>query len=162
MESDYIVYCEDGSRSAIASYLLLKNGHTVSYLEGGISKYRQQGVKDGMNINEPDNEPVYAEQPMSPGGSDHKPGGQNPALDGTESMIQNLLSQQQSDSDQLSNVLRTVLNSVMKELEQALKEKVEAEIAKNIAEQKLQAFMQGNIVNLVPAGQGKTEPVYKI
>lgn len=157
--SSYIVYCENGSRSAIAAYLLLKSGYTVSWLEGGIIAYRQQSVMHSLDVNELDNKPGIAEQPGRMKNMDYNTGNLNSALDSTETMIQKLLSQQ-VDRDQLSNVLKTVLSSVMKELEQALKEKVEAEIARNIAEQKLQAFMQGQVVNLIqgnkPAKQGQT------
>lgn len=150
----YIVYCDNGSRSAIAAYLLLKNGYTVSNLEGGINKYQNQTVMDGLNIHELDNTPAYAERMRSKDGQQAN----DNAMDKTEIMIQNLLSQQ-SNSDHMSKVMKTVLMSVVKQLEQALKDKVEAEIARNIAEQKLQAFMQGQIVNLVPGGKGKLSTV---
>jgi len=153
-DTKYVVYCDNGSRSAIAAYLLLKNGYSVSHLDGGITKYRRENTMDELKACEMDKRPAYAKQPIKIKKEDNKLKNQSNNLDNTDILIKSLLSQQQN-GDQLSKILRTVLMSVMKQLEQALKEKVEAEIAKNIAEQKLEAFMHGQIVNLVPAGVGK-------
>ena len=157
-DSNYIVYCDNGSRSAIAAYLLLKHGYAVSYLRGGMSKYREENNMDEFKVCELDKELAYAKQPKRSRNEDNSLKNQSYHVESTDLLIQSLLSQQHN-GDQLSKVFRTVLMSVMKQLEQALKEKVEAEIAKNIAEQKLEAFMQGQILNLVPAGISKQAQV---
>ena len=61
----------------------------------------------------------------------------------------------QPDADQSASILKTLISSLVRQLEQALKEKVEAEVARNIAEQKLEAFRQGQIVNLIQGGAVK-------
>jgi len=129
---EYVVFCDDGSRSAVASFLLLNCGYSVSYLEGGMKnnfdsstlennsdKHQQNNNKDNFSIN--DN--ITAEYTCS-GKID------------SDSLVQALISNE-SDMDELSKSLSRVLASVFKQLEQALKEKAEAEIAREIAEQKL-------------------------
>lgn len=131
IESNYIVYCDNGSRSLIAAYLLTKQGYCVSYLQGGI-KNQHEDAGHEYNV---------AEQEV-PEYLDHQ--------GRAEKMIQDLL--HQPDNDQSSGVLKTLITSLVRQLEQALKEKVEAEVARNIAEQKLEAYTRGQIVNLVQGG----------
>ncbi len=129
---EYVVFCDDGSRSAVASFLLLNFGYSISYLEGGIKNIfddsalinnsdKQQQIKN--NRNNIINENAVTEYTVSG------------KLD-SESLLQALMSKE-SDMDELSKSLSKVLASVFKQLEQALKEKAEAEIARDIAEQKL-------------------------
>lgn len=138
-ESSYIVYCDNGSRSLIAAYLLLKQGYSVCHLQGGIIRHQPQHARYGYSVREEDVVPEY---------TDHQ--------GGTEKMLQDLL--RTPDSEQSYGALKTVITSLVRQLEQALKEKVEAEVARNLAEQKLEAFRQGHIVNLVKGGAGNQSP----
>ena len=162
MDASYIVYCENGSRSSIAAYLLLKHGYSVSYLQGGISKYQKEMASTAPTIRELDSAQQYAGRPPSPSGKE-KPPLAGDMSNSTEKMIESLsLLSSQGNGDQLAHVLRTVLTSVFKQLEQALRDKVEAEIAKNIAEQKLEAFMQGQVLNLMPVGNGTQSKIMNL
>ena len=136
IDSNYIVYCDNGARSLIAAYLLMKQGYSVSYLQGGIIEHLPQNVTQEYNLKEQDDEPDYI---------DHQ--------GKTEKMLQDLL--HLPGNEQSTGVLKTVITSLVQQLERALKDKVEAEVARNLAEQKLEAFMNGQIVNLVPGGTGK-------
>jgi rhodanese-related sulfurtransferase len=107
-ESNYIVFCDNGTRSAIATYILLYHGYTVSYLKDGINDHLEQPI-------------IESESPVVPD---------------TGVIAQDLLSQR-SDGEGLPKALSTVMANLYKQLEQALKGKAEAEIARNIAEQKL-------------------------
>ena len=131
---EYVVFCDDGSRSAVASFLLLNCDYSVSYLTGGMGnnfnnstlennsdkdKQQQNNNKDNDSINEK----------IVTGNIDTE------KID-SDSLVQSLMSKE-SDMDELSKSLSSVLASVFKQLEQALKEKTEAENARDIAEQKL-------------------------
>ncbi|MGR8920113.1 MAG: cyclic nucleotide-binding domain-containing protein [Gammaproteobacteria bacterium] len=39
----YIVYCDDGTKSAVAAFLLAERGFEVHYLDGGLAAYRGEG-----------------------------------------------------------------------------------------------------------------------
>jgi CRP-like cAMP-binding protein len=41
----YIVYCDDGSRSAVAAFLLAERGFNVHFLEGGLAAYSADGAE---------------------------------------------------------------------------------------------------------------------
>jgi len=123
-ESNYVVYCDNGTRSAIAAFLLVNNGYTVSYLQDGINEHMLSDKK--VQISEQNEQELQENKIVTESGS-------SVAAD-TEAVVQALLSQQ-SEMDELFKVLNTVLASVFKQLEQALKEKAEAEIAKNIVDQ---------------------------
>lgn len=163
MDASYIVYCENGSRSSIAAYLLLKHGYSVCYLQGGIMKYQKEMANTASLIRELDSAQQHAGQPALSSGEKEARQLHSNIPDSTEKMIRSLsLLSRQGDGDQLTKVLRTVLTSVFIQLEQALKDKVEAEIAKNIAEQKLEALTQGQIMNLVPAGTANQDQIFKL
>jgi len=138
-EIKYVVYCDNGSRSAIAAYLLISKGFMVSHLKGGINKYQQQINKDVPRVAEPVNQIEYAVQPVVFGRAPVESARHQKEPYGAEAIVQTILSRH-GDKDELSIALRTVICSVYKQLEQALKEKVEAEIARNIAEQKLESL----------------------
>ena len=138
-EIEYVIYCDNGSRSAIAAYLLISKGFMVSHLKGGINKYQQQINKDVPRVAEPVNQIEYAVQPVVFGGAPVESARHQKEPYGAEAIVQTILSRH-GDKDELSIALRTVICSVYKQLEQALKEKVEAEIARNIAEQKLESL----------------------
>ena len=162
MESEYIVYCDTGSRSAIAAYLLLGKGYTVSHLQGGIMQYLQQVNMREQKIAKPVTQSATGDQSVRSGGGDTAPARQHRELQGTTAIIESLLSRQ-CDNDQLSNALRTVLVTVFKQLDQALKGKTEAEIARNIAERKLAALQkQLKEVSLKTDFHGRPEPVYQV
>lgn len=163
LDSPYIVYCENGSRSSIAAYLLLKHGYSVCYLRGGILRYQKEMANTASMIKELDSARQYAGQVTSSPDGEKTPGTRTTMPDSTEQMIQSLSQlSQQGGGDQLTRVLRTVLTSVFNQLEQALKDKVEAELARNLAEQKLEAFMQGQVLNLVPAGTTNQNHLFKL
>ncbi len=148
----YVVYCDNGARSAIAAYLLLNDGFTVNYLSEGIAAHLEKPVVQS-DVSEPN--PVLKDIPSSEqienalsvnASADEI---ETSALAYTEGMVQSLMSQE-TDMDALSKALSTVLASLFKQLEQALSEKAQAEIAKNSAEQKMeimqnQAKLQASI-----------------
>jgi len=112
-ELDYIVYCDNGTRSAIATYILLNYGYTVSYLKDGIKE--------------------HLEKPIIEGGAS--------AATETEVIAQGSLSQQ-SDHKGLPKAINKIMTNLYNQLEEALKGKAEAEIARKIAEQKLDFFQK--------------------
>ena len=143
-EANYVVYCDNGARSAIAAYLLLNNGYTVSYLQEGINDHLEQPVTQSekneqkpsvkeVQISEQDKQELIANKDVAESKSS--------TLTDTEDIVQALLSQD-NDMDALSKALSTVMASLFKQLDQALKEKAEAEIARNIAEQKLEIMQE--------------------
>lgn len=143
-ESNYVVYCDNGTRSAIAAYLLLNNGYTVSYLQDGVNDHLEQPIieskineqkpsEKGTQISKQDEQELQVNKVVTESES-------SVSAD-TEALVQAILSQQ-SDMEELSKALSTVLENVFKSLEQALKEKAEAEIARNIIEQKLKIFQK--------------------
>ena len=107
-ESNYIVFCDNGTRSAIATYILLNYGYTVSYLKDGINKHMEQSIIESKSSVAPD----------------------------TETIAQDSLSKR-SGRKGLPKAINTIMTNLYKQLEEALKGKAEAEIARNIAEQKL-------------------------
>ena len=132
----YIIYCDNGARSAIAAYLLLENGYSVSYLQDGVFSY----VEKPKNITDK----TKLEFSQSTDGDDNKQEllGKDTAADvpvagsDADSIVKALL-EKQTDMDELSKALSTVVGNLFKQLEQALREKAEAEVARNIAEHKL-------------------------
>jgi len=143
-ESNYVVYCDNGTRSAIAAYLLLNNGYTVSYLQDGVNDHLEQPIieskineqkpsEKGTQISKQDEQELQVNKVVTESESS--------VSANTEALVQAILSQQ-SDMEELSKALSTVLSNVFKSLEQALKEKADAEIARNIIEQKLKIFQK--------------------
>ncbi len=49
LKKKYIVCCEDGSQSAIASFLLALRGFDAAFLEGGLNNYKEQAEK-GLDL----------------------------------------------------------------------------------------------------------------
>ena len=143
IESNYIVYCDNGARSLIAAYLLMKQGYSVSYLQGGLVNYKPQNTMHAYDVREQEAAPDYT--------SHHG---------NTEKMLLDLF--HQPDNEQSSGALKTIITSLIQQLEQALKDKVEAEVARSLAEQKLEAFMRGQVVNLVQCGSGKQPPALNL
>jgi CRP-like cAMP-binding protein len=142
-KKSYVVYCDNGARSAIAAYLLLNNGFRVSYLDAGIGKHLPKQLKKIKTtpkkplkkkvkaIKEVEQlEVLISDQDTSNSNNEAS------ALAYTQDIVQSLMTQE-TDMDELSKALSGVLSSLFKQLEQALNEKAQAEIAKNIAEQKL-------------------------
>ena len=144
-ESNYVVYCDNGARSAIAAYLLLNNGYTVSYLQDGINDHLEQPITESKkNEQKPsDKEGQISEQDEQQELQVNRvvTESESSVAADTEAMVQAILSQQ-SDMEALSKALSTVLANLFKNLEQALKEKAEAEIARNIVEQKLEILQK--------------------
>ncbi|MBT7951121.1 MAG: cyclic nucleotide-binding domain-containing protein [Gammaproteobacteria bacterium] len=143
-EKNYVVYCDNGARSAIAAYLLLNNGFVVSYLSEGIAEHLEKPVPQS---NLADITPLIkeikgdAQAALSSGSGNDDAKTDASALAYTEEIVQSLMSQE-TDMDELSKALSSVLASLFKQLEQALNDKAQAEIAKNIAEQKLEIMQK--------------------
>ncbi|MBF8269848.1 MAG: uncharacterized protein HW386_1557, partial [Gammaproteobacteria bacterium] len=115
-EIRYIVYCDNGSRSAIAAYLLVSKGYLVSHLKGGISRYQQQLRRELIGVAEPANQLEYSTQPMLSGANLVDPARHKKALNGVEAMVQTILSHH-SEKNELSIAISTVLSSVYRQLE---------------------------------------------
>ena len=137
----YIVCCDDGTRSAIAAFLLLEHGFDVNCIKTGIGDHLVRHTKKPgkfspatvsshqvNELHEPSrNEPAH-------------PDPENREYD-AEAMTKSLLSKR-SNVEDLSRALSEVLSNVYAQLEQALREKSEAEIAKQIAESKLENLLK--------------------
>jgi CRP-like cAMP-binding protein len=155
-KKSYVVYCDNGARSAIAAYLLLNNGFRVSYLEAGIGAHlpkQVQKIKTSPKIasKKPLNKPLKKKVTQHKGveqlevliSDQNTTNSEASALAYTQDIVQSLMTQE-TDMDELSKALSGVLSSLFKQLEQALNEKAQAEIAKNIAEQKLMIMQNHN------------------
>ena len=153
-EHEYVVYCDNGSRSAIAAYLMISKGYTISQLAGGLNKYKSQIEKETLKVADTPDQVEYSNQPLTIGRWPGNTKNLSELPNGAESLLHTILSRQH-DKDELSIVLRTVLSNIFNQLEKALKDKVEAEIARNIAEQKLELMemhgfkKSGDVIPLV-------------
>jgi CRP-like cAMP-binding protein len=138
-ENNYVVYCDNGARSAIAAYLLLNNGFIVSYLSNGITEHLEKPVlQNNIEQHKPLIKDIQDSEQQQLLITDEDEGkSETSELDYTREMVQSLMSQE-TDMDVLSKALSTVLAGLFKQLEQALNDKAQAEIARNIAEQKLE------------------------
>jgi CRP-like cAMP-binding protein len=133
--SEYVVYCDDGSKSSIAAYLLISRGFTVRHLQGGIMKRQEHGSMP-EEISDTGGQSSYAS-------SEYKIAGVSTAgnheLHTIETLIGKLFSRQ-IEKDELTTALSAVLTSVFKQLEKAYAEKNEAEVARFRAEHELEAL----------------------
>ena len=143
---EYIVYCDNGARSAIEAFLLMERGFNVSYLEGGIER-----------PSAPDNE---GKEPDTEGDEVEKKGLANKPEKDLQSDILSInttqiISEQvdilskfnlsnDKEMNDMSKVLKVILSEIYKQLEQALEEKANLAAEKRIVEEKLQSLLDKN------------------
>lgn len=142
-QGQYIVCCDNGTRSSIAAFLLLEHGFNVNCIQDGIGGHLGPGAgRPAKGTKKRD--AVHAATgsagsapPAKPVQRRGKSGSYN-----AEAIAKSLLSKRANMED-LSRALSEVLSNVYSQLEQALREKSEAEIAKQIAESKLENILHG-------------------
>ena len=139
-DKDYIVYCDNGARSAIAAFLLMERGFNISHLEGGIerllpsdNKEKETGIGDGKTTKEKHTQETGDGYLNNVTGIDVKQ-----MQEEQDNILSKLNIESKGDMNELSNVLSVVLSNVYKQLEHAIQEKTEAEMEKRILEEKLQ------------------------
>jgi len=143
---EYIVYCDNGARSAIVAFLLMERGFNVSYLEGGLERLPLPDSKD----KEPDVKDDEAEKEELAKKSEKD--SQNGMLSINTAQI---ISEQNDifsklnlgddkDMNEMSKVLSIVLSNIYKQLGQALEEKANLAAEKRIVEEKLQSLLDKN------------------
>ncbi len=143
---EYIVYCDNGARSAIVAFLLMERGFNVSYLEGGLERLPLPGSKD----KEPDVKDDEAEKEELAKKSEKD--SQNGMLSINTAQIiseqNDILSKlnpgNDKDMNEMSKVLSVVLSNIYKQLGQALEEKANLAAEKRIVEEKLQSLLDKN------------------
>lgn len=140
---EYIVYCDNGARSAIVAFLLMERGFNVSYLEGGLERLPLPDSKD----KEPDVKDDEAEKEGLAKKSEKD--SQNGMLSINTAQIiseqNDILSKlnlgDDKDMNEMSKVLSIVLSNIYKQLGQALEEKANLAAEKRIVEGKLQSLL---------------------
>ena len=143
---EYIVYCDNGARSAIVAFLLMERGFNVSYLEGGIER-----------LSAPNNESKEAdtkgdETEKEELAKKSEKDSQNAMLTNNTAQItseqNDILSKlnlgDDKDMNEMSKVLSVVLSNIYKQLGQALEEKANLAAEKRIVEEKLQSMLDKN------------------
>ncbi|MEX2482845.1 MAG: cyclic nucleotide-binding domain-containing protein [Gammaproteobacteria bacterium] len=61
----YIVYCDDGTRSAVAAFLLAERGFDVHYLDGGLNAYRGTESDAGLDLSLHDDDSASFDTPRT-------------------------------------------------------------------------------------------------
>ena len=143
---EYIVYCDNGARSAIVAFLLMERGFNVSYLEGGLERLPLPDSKD----KEPDVKDDEAEKEELAKKSEED--SQNGMISINTAKIiseqSDILSKlnlgDDKDMNEMSKVLSLVLSNIYKQLGQALEEKANLAAEKRIIEEKLQSLLDKN------------------
>ena len=143
---EYIVYCNNGARSAIVAFLLMERGFNVSYLEGGLERLPLPDSKD----KEPDVKDDEAEKEELAKKSEED--SQNGMISINTAKIiseqSDILSKlnlgDDKDMNEMSKVLSLVLSNIYKQLGQALEEKANLAAEKRIIEEKLQSLLDKN------------------
>ena len=143
---EYIVYCDNGARSAIEAFLLMERGFNVSYLEGGIESLSPQN-NEGKELETEGNEVekgVFANEPEKDLQSDIPSINTNQIIsEQTDILLKFNLGNDKEMSD-LSKVLNVVLSNIYKQLEQALEDKANLAAEKRIVEKKLKSVIDKN------------------
>ena len=141
---EYIVYCNNGARSAIVAFLLMERGFNVSYLEGGLEELPLPDSKD----KEPDIKDDEAEQDELAKKSKKDSQAEMPSVNTAQIISEqvDIFSKLNLDKDmnEMSKVLSVLLSNIYKQLGQALEEKANLAAEKRIIEEKLQSLLDKN------------------
>ncbi|MCH6575489.1 MAG: cyclic nucleotide-binding domain-containing protein [Bacteroidetes bacterium] len=143
---EYIVYCNNGARSAIVAFLLMERGFNVSYLEGGLEELPLPDSKD----KEPDIKDDEAEQDELAKKSKKDSQAEMPSINTAQiiseqnDIFSKLNLGDDKDMNEMSKVLSIVLSNIYKQLGQALEEKANLAAEKRIVEEKLQSLLDKN------------------
>lgn len=138
-DKNYIVYCDNGARSAIAAFLLMERGFNVSHLKGGIEGILPpEDPKKETNV---EDEPVPKEMndQETEEGTLNNVAGMNARqmYEEQRKILAKLTNEQDVDMKELSNMMNKVLSGMYKQLEQVIHERIEVEKEKRILENKL-------------------------
>ncbi|MFO1434892.1 MAG: cyclic nucleotide-binding domain-containing protein [Gammaproteobacteria bacterium] len=130
----YIAYCDTGSRSSVAAFMLTERGFEASYLEGGYIRYlapasEPKGAPRAKATKAPESAPV----PVAP---IPKPAVPDP-----------------TEADVRASVLRTELARAAHQLEEAKRLQAEASAARAAAERELQERLQAERQKLQRAAE---------
>lgn len=143
---EYVVYCDNGKRSAIEAFLLMERGFNVSYLEGGIER---PSAPDNEG-KEPDTEGDDVEKKELANKSEKDLQSDILSINTTQIISEqvDILSKFNLSNDKemndMSKVLKVILSEIYKQLEQALEEKANLAAEKRIVEEKLQSLLDKN------------------
>jgi CRP-like cAMP-binding protein len=145
---NYVVYCDNGARSAIEAFLLMERGFNVWHLEGGINPLLPADDKcNDPTKNNEQNKAINATHVKKSTSEilDSSPSiNAKQIIDEQVKIISKLNLNQNGNMSELSNVLSVVFSNIYTQLEHALQEKTKAEKEKQIIEQKLQKMLQNN------------------
>lgn len=128
----YVVYCDNGSRSAIATFLLMERGYNVSYLQGGIDKLAPTAEKKAK--------PAEEKKPEAVANGDLDRTGEFNLKEMQEEktrVITQIQSGQTADITQMSKELNKVISDVYKQMEQVMSKVSKIESEKKELEAKL-------------------------
>lgn len=131
----YIAYCDTGSRSSVAAFMLTERGFEASYLDGGFMRHMVQAPVAATTQTRA--KAKSAETPPRPAAA-------APVLKPTVDPV---------DADVRASVLKTELARAAHQLEEAKRLQVEAEAARKAAEQELQDRLQAERRKLQQAAE---------
>ena len=143
---EYIVYCDNGARSAIVAFLLMERGFNVSYLECGLegvplpdSKDKERDIKhDKAEKSELAKKVKTDSQSEVPSINTDK------IIPEQEDILAKLSLVDDKDMNEMSKVLSVVLSNLYNQLEQALEDKAILAAEKRIVEDKLKSVLDEN------------------
>ena len=143
---EYIVYCDNGARSAIVAFLLMERGFNVSYLECGLegvplpdSKDKERDIKhDKAEKSELAKKVKTDSQSEVPSIKTDK------IIPEQEDILAKLSLVDDKDMNEMSKVLSVVLSNLYNQLEQALEDKAILAAEKRIVEDKLKSVLDEN------------------
>lgn len=124
-ERHYLVFCDNGTRSAIAAFLLLERGFNVTCIRDGVGAElarRRARVQPAPGTGKP---PVPDVNPAPPA-----------TLEEVRQLTR-IIEDRSVGMDELARALSMVLASVYRQMEQVVREKEQAEQARVAAEQRL-------------------------
>ncbi len=130
----YVVYCDNGSRSAIATFLLMERGFNVSYLKGGIEKLAQTENKE---------KPAEKKKPQAVANGDLDRSGEYSLKEIQEErkrVLSKLQSGQTADITEMSKELNKVISDVYKQMEKVMLKVSKIESEKRELEEKIQGL----------------------
>lgn len=133
VERHYVVFCDNGTRSAIAAFLLLERGFNVTCIRDGVGaelQRRKGRVQPAIAADRPPVPPAAAASGM--------------ALEEVRHLTR-IIEDRSVGMDELSRALSVVLASVYRQLEQTLREKELAEQARLDAEARLAEVLRKNV-----------------
>lgn len=131
----YVVYCEDGRRSAVATFLLLQRGYTAYFLQGGLKNSPMSSVLKG------DAAPVAAET----------------QAEAAAIADADAVTDVDIEADVRAEALKAEVVKANLDLETAMKSKAEAELAKQKIEEEAEAKLEAEKQRLAEESEQLTK-----